>query len=117
MNNICCVCESIVYPGHGSLFIKNDMRSLWFCRSKCKKNFNLNRSPFFLHWTRINRKKSVIILNKKFLLSLLIHKKIDTLKEYDKYLTMHVLYQLDRFKKLEVNRSIDYKYLKNKIKP
>jgi len=116
MKNICCICESIVYPGHGSLYIKNDMRNLWFCRSKCKKNFKYKKNPLFLRWTRVNRKKRGIVLNKKIFLDCINYKKIENLKKYDEYLISHVLYQLNRCEQLQINRAKDYKYFKKSTK-
>jgi large subunit ribosomal protein L24e len=112
MSTLCCMCESVVYPGHGSLFIKNDMRSLWFCRSKCKKNFNQKKNPLYLRWTRFNRKKRGAILNKKILFTSFINQKIEQIREYDIYLISHVLFQLERLRNLNRNRSIDFNYKK-----
>ena len=113
MTSICCMCESVIYPGHGSLLIKNDMRSFWFCRSKCKKNFKKKKNPLFLRWTLLNRKKRGIVLNKKKKFSLFSQKKNEKLKEYDEYLIAHVLYDIERSKQIDFNRAVDYKYYKS----
>ena len=55
--NDCWFCGSKVYPGHGSLFVKNNSQSLYFCRSKCKKLFKLKKNPLFLRWCNEFRKK------------------------------------------------------------
>nr|UXY87992.1 60S ribosomal protein L24 [Cryptomonas curvata] len=116
MINICCMCESAIYPGHGSLLIKNDMRSLWFCRSKCKKNFGKKKNPIFLHWTQLNRKKRGVLLNRKVFYTPFTYKKIEKTKEYDQYAVIYVLYEFARLKQLNFNRSVDYKYFKKDSK-
>jgi large subunit ribosomal protein L24e len=103
------MCDSIIYPGHGSLLIKNDMRSLWFCRSKCKKNYKQKKNPLFLRWTQLNRKKRGIILSKSKFFSSFTHKKIEKLRKYDEYVIAYILYQAARFKQHKINRAIDFK--------
>ena len=111
MFNLCCICESTIYPGHGSLLIKNDMRSLWFCRSKCKKAFNKKKNPLYLKWTRIFRKRKKISLDDKIFFPLIMHNKF---KEYDVYLISHILYQSERLRKRKINRFLDFSFLKMK---
>mmetsp|Transcript_5855 Transcript_5855/g.10382 ORF Transcript_5855/g.10382 Transcript_5855/m.10382 type:complete len:162 (+) Transcript_5855:62-547(+) len=52
----CFVCSSTVYPGHGTMFVRNDAKALKFCRSKCRKNFEMRRNPRYLAWTKSFRK-------------------------------------------------------------
>jgi len=40
-----------VEPGTGIMYVKNDGTILWFCSSKCFKNFKLGRDPKRLPWT------------------------------------------------------------------
>jgi large subunit ribosomal protein L24e len=114
MTNLCCVCNSIVYPGHGSLFVKNNMKSFWFCRSKCKKLYNQKKNPQYINWTYFSKKKRGVVLNNTNFSGLKINKQLEMLKEYDKYLISHILYQLNRQKKIKLNRLLDFKFLKTK---
>ncbi len=52
----CSFCGNRLPEGRGKMFVKNDGKVLYFCHSKCQKNFNLGRQGKHARWTRTFRK-------------------------------------------------------------
>lgn len=48
----CSFCNSVLKAGRGKMFVKLSGEVLYFCSSKCQKNYELGRLPRQLGWIR-----------------------------------------------------------------
>lgn len=111
-SKICSMCGSKIYPGHGSILVKNNLKLYRFCRSKCRKLFSLKKNPAFLKWTSRNRLIRGAKL-KSFLGGLKhFDKKFFLKKNYNFYLTLRTLYQYKNIEKIQSRRRLDFKLRK-----
>ncbi|AEA39106.1 60S ribosomal protein L24 (nucleomorph) [Cryptomonas paramecium] len=100
MYNLCYVCSLIVYPGHGSLLIKNNLDKMWFCSSKCRKKCDKKL-------IKIKKPSKINFLTKKISFLFKIKKKCK--QSYNKYLILYTLYQIQRFKKMIHHKILNVK--------
>lgn len=108
----CSLCGSQIYPGHGNLYIRNNLNVYRFCRSKCSKLFHLKKNPFFLKWTLFSRKIKGLRLISETQLPEHLTRTFDKNKNYNTQITLQTLYNLKRIKKINHNRKLDYKNIK-----
>jgi len=57
-----------IWPGHGTKFIKNDGKNLYFLNSKCKKYYGNKIKSVRVKWTQLYKKlkkQTLHILKKK----------------------------------------------------
>ncbi len=47
----CSMCKSNMPRGTGKMLVRNDGRIVYFCSSKCQKNWNMGRMDKNLKWT------------------------------------------------------------------
>lgn len=110
----CWFCGSKIYPGHGSLYVKNSCETLDFCKSKCKKLYKLGKNPSFLRWCHIFRQKNAksVVFPKKIPLFSDFIPKIPN--NYNDFVSKFVIYTIKRKNRQNVKKSTFFKMMKKK---
>lgn len=54
----CTFCGKTLIQGRGKMFVKVSGDALYFCESKCQKNWNLGRQGKDFKWTKRKKNKS-----------------------------------------------------------
>jgi large subunit ribosomal protein L24e len=47
----CEYCGDEIVPGTGTMFVRTDGTTIYYCSGKCEKNASLGREPRDLEWT------------------------------------------------------------------
>lgn len=102
----CYVCSSTVYPGHGMMFVRNDAKVFRFCRSKCRKNFNMKRNPRKLKWTKAFRKAAgkELVVDSSFS----FERRRNRVEKYDRDLVATTLKAMPVIAKVKAARERDF---------
>lgn len=102
----CYVCSSTVYPGHGMMFVRNDAKVFRFCRSKCRKNFNMKRNPRKLKWTKAFRKAAgkELVVDSSFS----FERRRNRVEKYDRDLVATTLRAMPVIAKVQSARERDF---------
>lgn len=108
----CTVCGLKIYPGHGSMLVKNNLNLMRFCSSKCRKLFTLKKNPLFLRWTRNSRKIKGKILKFPKERQKTLEREIILKKNYSSYLILRTLFLYKKFLKIKESRALDFKLYK-----
>jgi large subunit ribosomal protein L24e len=108
----CSLCGARIYPGHGSIFVKNNCKIFRFCKSKCAKLFHLKKNPFFLRWTSANRKIRGIHLIEKPESFEKMEFITNENSMYNSYIIFQTLFLFKREQKIFNFRCLDFKTTK-----
>ena len=110
----CYVCSSTVYPGHGSMLVRNDATCIRFCRSKCRKNFNMRRNPRYLKWTKAGRRASgkEMVIDSTFD----FQRRRNRVVKYDRELMSTTLSAMKTVQKIRVEREKSFFKQRMKVK-
>lgn len=88
------------------MFVRNDAKIFRFCRSKCRKNFNLKRNPRKLKWTKAFRKAAgkELALDTTFA----FERKRNRVEKYDREVVAKTLAAMPVISKVRGSRERDF---------
>ncbi|KAI9305622.1 ribosomal protein L24e-domain-containing protein [Cunninghamella echinulata] len=109
----CYFCSGPCYPGHGTMFVRNDSKTFRFCRSKCNKNFKMKRNPRKVKWTKAFRKASgkEMVIDSTFE----FEKRRNVPVRYDRNLMATTLKAMKRVQEIRAKR--ERAFYKNRVIP
>ena len=90
----------------GTLFVRNDAKQFQFCRSKCRRTFNMKRNPRRLRWTKAYRKTH----NKELAIdsTFLFERKRNRVEKYNRQVMEKSLKAIPVIKKIQKKREKDF---------
>eukprot|EP01121_Diplochlamys_sp_Union-15-3_P008712 TRINITY_DN2331_c0_g1_i1.p1 TRINITY_DN2331_c0_g1~~TRINITY_DN2331_c0_g1_i1.p1 ORF type:complete len:196 (-),score=33.14 TRINITY_DN2331_c0_g1_i1:106-693(-) len=104
----CWFCGGPIYPGHGTMFVRNDCKVFRFCRSKCSKNFKKKKNPRKVKWTLAYRQ----LHSKKMTMdsSLSFEKKRNRPLKYNRITMQTVIRSIKRIEQIRKAREDQFWY-------
>lgn len=88
------------------MFVRNDAKLFRFCRSKCRKNFNLRRNPRKLKWTKAFRRAAGKELEIDTTFS--FERRRNRVQKYDRDLVAATLRAMPVIAKVQSARAADF---------
>lgn len=88
------------------MFVRNDAKLFRFCRSKCRKNFNMKRNPRKLRWTKAYRKAAgkEMVVDSTFS----FERRRNRVEKYDRDLVATTLRAMPVISKVQSARAKDF---------
>ncbi|CAD7968028.1 unnamed protein product [Amoebophrya sp. A120] len=112
----CWYCSCNVYPGHGTMFVRNDCKTFRFCSGKCHAHFKMRHNPKKLKWTKASRKYrgKEMVLDKTFE----FEKRRNEPVRYDRNLWIKTIQAMKRIQQIRQVRKVRFhkKRLANLVK-
>ena len=98
----CYFCSGPIYPGHGTVFVRNDAKMFRFCRTKCHRLFKAKKNPRKIAWTKAYRKTHGKELVSDPVLSFEKHK--DEAVRYNRDLWVDTVQAIDKINEIKNRR-------------
>lgn len=88
------------------MYVRNDSKVFRFCRSKCRKNFNMKRNPRKLKWTKAFRKASgkELVIDSSFS----FERRRNRIEKYDREVVAKTLRAMPVIDKVKRAREADF---------
>lgn len=88
------------------MFVRNDSKIFRFCRSKCRKNFNMKRNPRKLRWTKAFRAAAgkELVVDSSFA----FERRRNRVEKYDREVVANTLRAIPAIDKIKTTRQKDF---------